>query len=57
MKIKAQMAHGRITCNPIHKTHECGPDLGGVITLFPIIYFMIDNMDYIKMTKLVKITN
>ncbi len=51
------MAHGRITCNPIHKTHESDLDLGVVITLFPIIYFMIDNMDYNKMDKLAKIPN
>ncbi len=50
------MAHGRITCNHSQDT-QCGLDLGGVIILFPIIYFMIDNMDYIKMAKLAKIPN
>jgi hypothetical protein len=57
MKIKAKMAHGRITCNSIHNSHECGLDLGGIITLFLIICFMIDNMDYIKMAKFAKVSN
>lgn len=42
---------------PHSQDTPCGLDLGGVITFFPIIYFMIDNMDYIKMAKLVKILN
>jgi hypothetical protein len=56
MQIETKMMHGW-NINDLYSQNHYDPNVKGLINFLPILYFVIDDDDYIEITKVLKTPN